>query len=114
MAVVQKVFVLNKPFKLFGFTFVQWIVLAASALIGLWLGCIMPQVKFNNIPLGFWVFFVFFFSAIVFVNASSIKPWQWWRNSILRFSNLLPTEILPQPHPAKVYPNEDRPSSKQL
>jgi hypothetical protein len=114
MAIVQKVIILNKPFKIFGFTFVQLVVLAGAALCGLWIGCAVPQVKFNGIPLGFWVFIILFCSAMVFVNASSIKPWQWWRNSILKLANLLPTEILPKPSPAKIYPQEDRQGSKQL
>jgi len=114
MAIVQKVIVLNKPFKLFGFTFVQLIILGGAALIGLWLGTIMPQVKINNIPLGFWVVLVFFCSAMVAVNASSIKPWQWWRNGLLSLSSLLPTEILPNSRPAKIYPQDDGQGFKQL
>jgi hypothetical protein len=114
MAIVQKVIVLNKPFKIFGFSFVQWIVLTGAALAGLWLGFIMPPVKINGIQLGIWVTIIFFCVAMVFVNASSIRPWQWWRNRILSLSNLLPTEILPQPRPARIYPEEDRQDAKQL
>jgi hypothetical protein len=114
MAIVQKVIVLNKPFKIFGFTFVQWIILAGTALAGLWLGTAMPQVKFNGIQLGIWITITTPCIALVCVNASSIKPWQWWRNRILSLSNLLPTEILPQPRPANIYPEEDRQEAKQL
>ena len=114
MAIVQKVIVLNKPFKVFGFTFVQLIILTGAALVGLWLGFIMPPVKINGIQLGIWVTIVFFCLAMVFVNASSIKPWQWWRNRLLSLSNLLPTEILPRPLPAKIYLQEDKRDAKQL
>jgi hypothetical protein len=115
MAIVHKVIVLNKPFKVFGFTFVQLIFLALAGLIGLWLGTAVPQVKINGIQLGAWITFVITpCVALVAVNASSIKPWQWWRNRILSLSNLLPTEILPKPSPANMYPLEDRNSSRQL
>ncbi len=114
MAIVQKVIVLNKPFKIFGFSFVQWIFLTLAALGGLWLGTAMPQVKINGIQLGIWITIITPCVALVAVNASSIKPWQWWRNRILNLSNLSPTEILPKPVPAKIYPEADKLNADQL
>jgi hypothetical protein len=103
MAIVHKVIVLNTPFKLFGFSFIQWLVLLVTGLIGLWIGFSMPTVKFNGLPLGFLVFMAILCGGMVFVHASLIQPWQWWRNRFLHIAKLLPTEILPKPQPIKTY-----------
>jgi hypothetical protein len=108
MAIVHKVIILNKPFKLFGFSFIQWIVLLSTSLIGLWIGFNMPAVKFNGLPLGFLVFMVIICGGIVFVHASLIQPWQWWRNRILYAAQMLPTQILPKPQPLKTYIIEEK------
>jgi hypothetical protein len=113
MAIVQKVIVLNKPFKIFGFSFIQWILILAVVFIGLWVGAMMPQVKINGVQLSIWVT-LFFFCLAPAVNVFSIKPWPWWRNRLLSISNLLPTEILPKSQPAKIYFEEDTPQDKQL
>lgn len=114
MAIVHKVIILNKPFKLFGFSFIQWIVLLGTSLIGLWIGFSMPPVKFNGLPLGFLVFMVIVCGGIVFVHASLIQPWQWWRNRFLYLANLLPTQILPKPQPARTYLEEGQKEANKL
>lgn len=114
MAIVHKVIILNKPFKLFGFSFVQWIVLASTSLIGLWIGFSLPPVKFNGLPLGFIVFMIIVCGGIVFVHASLIQPWQWWRNRILSLAQMLPTEILPKPQAAKTYIEDAAKQSNKL
>src|SRR5271163_2105243 len=111
MAIVHKVIILHTPFKIFGFTFIQWFVLLVTSALGLWLGFSVPMVKINGLPLGFLVFMTFLCGGIVFVHASVIKPWQWWLNRVLYAAQLLPTEILPKPRPVKTY-FEDAP--KQL
>ena len=48
MAIIQKVIVLNTPFKLFGFTFMQLVILLVAALLGLWIGSLMPPIKIGQ------------------------------------------------------------------
>jgi hypothetical protein len=103
MAIVHKVIVLNKPFKLFGFTIFQGIALIFSALIGLWVSTSMPPIKINGIPLGIWMFILITSAAIVPIYALQIKPWPWWRNRVLYVARLLPTEIFPKPQTANTY-----------
>lgn len=114
MAIVHKVIILNTPFKLFGYSFVQWIFLGIVALISCWAWFSTPPVKINGLPLGLFVFLGIFCTGIVFIHASLIKPWQWWRSRILSLAKLLPTEILPKPQPAKVYFENAPKSSKAI
>jgi len=111
MAIVHKVILLHKPFKVFGFTIVQLCVLLGTSLLGLWIWANLPPVKVNGLPLGFLVFMFILCIGIVFVHASLIQPWQWWRNRILSVAQLLPTEILPKPQPPKTY-IEEAPNNK--
>jgi hypothetical protein len=103
MAIVHKVIVLNTPFRLFGYSFVQWVVLLFTALISCWAWFSCPPVKINGLPLGLFAFLAIFCTGIVFVHASLIKPWQWWLNRVLYAAQLLPTKIFPQPQPIKRY-----------
>lgn len=103
MAIVHKVIILNTPFKVFGYSFVQWILLSVIALVSSWAWFSTPPVKVNGLPLGLFVFVAIVCTGIVFVHASSIKPWQWWLNRVLYAAQLLPTEILPKPQPIKTY-----------
>ena len=114
MAIVHKVIILNKPFKLFGFSFLQLGVLVGTGLIGLWTWSIMPPAKINGLPLGFLVFMFIICGGMVFVHASLIQPWQWWRNRALYLANLLPTKILPQPQAPKVYIEENTKEKNKL
>jgi hypothetical protein len=52
--------------------------------------------------------------GMVFVHASLIQPWQWWRNRALYLANLLPTKILPQPQAPKVYIEENTKEKNKL
>ncbi len=103
MAIIQKVIVLNTPFKLFGFTFAQLITLLVASLLGLWIGSLMPSVKIGPAPLNVWVIILTPGGAMTFIAASQMKTWQWWRNRILGLSNLLPSEVLPKPQQAPIY-----------
>ncbi len=103
MAIVHKVIVLNKPFKLFGFTIFQGIALVFAALLGLWVGTSMPAIKVNGIPIGIWSFILITSGAIVPIYALQIKPWAWWRNRVLSLAKLLPSEILPKPEAPTTY-----------
>jgi hypothetical protein len=113
MAIVHKVIILNTPFKLFGFSFVQWIVLLLTALISCWAWFNTPPVKINGLPLGLFVFLAIFCTGIVFVHATLIKPRQWWLNRILYAARLVPLELMPKPQPIKTYfEDEPKPSNK--
>ncbi len=107
MAIVHKVIILNKPFKLFGFSFIQLAIFVFTGLIGLWIGFSVPQVKVNGLPLGFLVFMLIICGGMVFVHATLIQPWQWWRNRILSLAGLLPTKILPRPQAPNIYIEEN-------
>ncbi len=114
MAIVHKVIILNTPFKLFGYSFVQWILLTFTALIACWAWFSTPPVKVNGLPLGLFVFVTIVCTGIVFVHATSIKPWQWWLNRVLYAAQLLPTEILPKPQPVKTYFEENSVQSNKM
>lgn len=103
MSTVQKVIILNKPFKLFGFTIPQGLLVVASGLLGLLVGSNLPSFKIAGAPLLFWITFLSICSALIFVSASQMKPWIWWRNRILSVAGLTSKEILPKFQPAKVY-----------
>lgn len=113
MAIVQKVIILNKPFKLFGFTLPQGVLLVGSGLLGLMVGSNLPQIKIAGAPLIFWVTFISFCSALIFISASQMKPWAWWRNRILSIAGLTPNEILPKTQAAKTYLVEEKADSAE-
>ena len=111
MAIVHKVIILNTPFRLFGYSFVQWIFLLGGAAAGVWVWFSMPNIKIHGLPLQFLenvpvglIFFVGIISAGGFIaHATLLKPWQWWLNRALYAAQMLPTEIFPKPQPAKTY-----------
>jgi hypothetical protein len=114
MAIVHKVIILNTPFKVFGFSLIQLIVLLATSAIGLWSGFNMPPVKINGLPLGLFVFLGIFCTGIVFVHATLIKPRQWWLNRVLYAAKLVPLELLPKPQPIKTYFEDPPKQSNKL
>lgn len=114
MAIIQKVIVLNTPFKLFGFTFMQLVILLVAALLGLWIGSLMPPIKIGPAPLNVWVIILTPGAAMTFIAASQMKSWQWWRNRIFGLANLLPTQVLPKPRPAPIYLDDGKGSDSGL
>jgi len=106
MSVVRKVELLNIPYRFYGLTLWQILLLCLSAFMGFQAAIHVPNVKvFNGLPLGFLVFMAIFCGAMVFVFANQIRPWQWWRNKLLYTLRLRPTMYVPRQEPAHVYPD---------
>ena len=83
MSVVYRVVILNKPFKIRGFTLLQWCVLVGTAALCFFVCSKFPsEWKLGNIPVGIWVGLAIFSAVIVFVTAAQMKPLVWWKNRI--------------------------------
>jgi hypothetical protein len=106
MSVVQRVIPLNKPFKIRGYTILQWVILAVSVALAFIIGANIPKDwKLGNLPLGFLVGLGIFCGAIVFVSASQMKPFAWWRNVILDRLGISPRVYIPHREPGYEYPD---------
>jgi uncharacterized membrane protein AbrB (regulator of aidB expression) len=106
MSVVQRVIVLNKPFKIRGYTIVQWLILGVAAVAALFLASKMPQNwKINGAPAGVFVFVIVLGAGIAYVSATQMKPPAWWRNKILYGLRIVPHVYLPNREEAQVYPD---------
>lgn len=106
MSVIQRVIVLNKPFKIRGYTILQWIILSGSLAIAFLIGSKVPhEWKVGNLPAGFLVGMVVVCAAIVFVSASQMKPFAWWRNKALYGLGMAPRVYLPNREEGQVYPD---------
>ena len=106
MSVVQRVIILNKPFKIRGYTVWQWIVLTASVAIGFLIGSKIPHDwKLGNLPVGFIIGLLIVCGAIVFVSASQMKPVAWWRNKLMYALGMAPVLYLPKREEGQVYPD---------
>jgi hypothetical protein len=108
MSLVHRVIPLNKPFKLRGYTFPQWVLLALSVGIAFLVGSKLPgDLKIGNIPIGIIVGVGIISGAIVFVSASEMKPAAWWKNLFLYRLKLTPTIFHPHAEPGQIYPDPD-------
>ncbi len=106
MSVIQRVIILNKPFKLRGYTILQWVLLVGSLAIGFFVGSKVPgDWKLGNLPLGFILGLTIVCGALVFVSASQMKPGAWWRNTILYGLKIQPRMFLPHPEEGNIYPD---------
>lgn len=108
MSMVHKVIILNKPFKVtlmgLSFTLIQWAQMVLAAAIAFAMGSFVPKEwKLGNIPLGFVVGLSFLCGVMVFINASQMRPFVWWRNQFLYRLRLIPTVFLPHPEPSSNY-----------
>jgi hypothetical protein len=113
MSVVRKVELLNVPYRFYGFTVVQLLLLFFAGLIGFHAAMNVPNVKvFNGLPLGFLVFMGIFCGAMVFVFANQIRPLQWWRNKLLYTLGIRPSMYVPCHEPAHIYPDANIIESK--
>ena len=110
MSLVHKVIILNKPLKIRGFTIGQWVILAVSVALALFLAFKVPQDwKIGNLPIGLFVFIIIFGGALAGVNAAEFKPFVWWRNLFLyKVFNTLPRAYYPnvEEH-LQIYPDPD-------
>lgn len=106
MSVVHRVIVLNKPFKIRGYTIMQWLVLGVCAVLALFLATKCPQNwKFNGAPVGVFVFVIVLGAGIAYVSATQMKPGAWWRNKFLYTLGVCPTIFLPKREEAVIYPD---------
>ena len=106
MSVIQRVILLNKPFKIRGYTVIQWLILGVSVALSFIVGTSVPrEMKLGNLPLGFLVGLSIFCGAIVFVSASQMHPFIWWRNLLLTRLGLLPKVYLPHRESGYIYPD---------
>lgn len=106
MAVVHRVILLNKSLKIRGYTLLQWGMLILAVALAFGLGSYMPKEwKFGNLPAGVLVFVAIVSAAFVFIHASEMKPWLWWKNQLFYRLHLKPTKFLPHPEPSKEYPD---------
>lgn len=106
MSVVQRVIVLNKPFKIRGYTIWQWIIMGVSAVLALFLATKMPNDwKINGAPIGVFVFVAVLGAGIAYVSATQMKPPAWWRNKFLYTLGIVPSIYLPNREEGQVYPD---------
>lgn len=108
MSVVRKVELLNIPYRFYGFTIGQIIMLVIAVFLAIYVWTNMPNANvkvFQGLPLGFLVAMAIVCGAMVFVWANQIKPLQWWRNKLLYTLHLRPTLYVPVPQNAPIYPD---------
>lgn len=108
MSVVRKVELLNTPYRFYGLTIGQLLVLVLAVLAGIYSWTNMPNANlkvFNGLPLGFLVCMAIVCGAMVFVFANQIKPLQWWKNKMLYTLRLRPSMYVPCRQPAHIYPD---------
>lgn len=108
MSVVRKVELLNIPYRFYGFTIGQIIMLVIAVFLAIYVWTNMPNANvkvFQGLPLGFLVAMAIVCGAMVFVWANQIKPLQWWRNKLLYTLHLRPTFYVPVPQNAPIYPD---------
>lgn len=123
MSIIHRVIILNQPtkFSLMGsprFTPLQWVALVLSLALGFFVFTKIPgDWKIGNLPVGFIVGLLIFCGAMVYVNASELKPKAWWKNLFLYRLNLVPkvfyphieeqTQLYPDPEIADIEEEED-------
>lgn len=106
MSVVQRVIVLNKPFKIRGYTIVQWLVMGVAAVFGLIVATKLPgDWKINGAPIGVFAFVGILGAGIAYVSATQMKPPAWWRNKFLYTLGIVPSIYLPNREEGIVYPD---------
>ncbi len=106
MAVIRKVELLNTPYRFYGFTIKQMLMLVVSLVISWNIGMSMPNIKVGNgLYLSFVVGIVIFCGSIVFIFATDLRPWAWWRNKFLYTLGLRTRTYLPRPMPGYIYPD---------
>jgi hypothetical protein len=107
MSVVQRVIVLNKPFKIRGYTIPQWLVLGLASVVALFVATkVVPNDwKINGAPAGVFAFVIVLGAGIAYVSATQMKPVAWWRNKFLYGLKVVPDVYLPKREEAQVYPD---------
>jgi hypothetical protein len=111
LSVVQRVIILNKPFKIRGFTIWQWCVLTGALALGffIWSKIIPHDWKIplpqGYMPTGLFLGIIIVCGALVVVSASQMKPLIWWKNRILYTLGFAPRLYLPVREEGQPYPD---------
>lgn len=114
MSQVHRVIILNRPMKIRGYTPFQWILMVASAAGAFAVLSWFPKEwKVQNLPVGFLVGLCVFCVALVFIHASQLKTFIWWRNVIFYALGVLPRVFLPHSEPSVTYLEPDKVEEKK-
>lgn len=106
MGYVQRVIILNKPLKVFGFEPRQLVLLSLWVVSGLIMAGRFPQDwKFHNFPIGVWFFILWMCGAVAVVMGTRLKPFSWWKNILTYRLGLAPTLYVSRSEPAPIYPD---------
>lgn len=106
MSYVQRVILLNKPMKVFGFEPKQLGLLTVWVISGLiFAGRFPGDWKFHNFPIGVWFFIIWMCAAVAVVMGTRLKPALWWRNIVLYKLGMAHTTYISHLEPAPNYPD---------
>ncbi len=114
MSLIHRVIILNQPTKLSlmgspRFTPFQWILLVFSLILAIFAFTQVPRDwKVGTLPAGFIVGLTIFCLGMVYVNATELRPPQWWTNFFLYRLNMLPKIYYPHIEEMEIpYPDPD-------
>lgn len=106
MSYVQKVIILNKPLKVFGFEPRQLGAMAVWVVSGLILAGRFPgEWKFHNFPIGVWFFILWMCAAVAVVMGTRLKPIVWWKNILVYKLGMAYTTYVSRVEVAPIYPD---------
>lgn len=106
MGYVQRVIILNKPIKVFGFEPRQLILLSVWVITGLILAGRFPgDWKFHNFPIGVWFFILWMCGAVAVVMGTRLKPFAWWKNILTYRLGFAPRLYVSRSEAAPIYPD---------
>ncbi|HEY9868115.1 MAG TPA: hypothetical protein V6D08_02820 [Candidatus Obscuribacterales bacterium] len=102
----QRVIILNKPLKVFGFEPKQLLMLSVWVVSGLIIAGRFPgDWKFNNFPIGVWFFIAWMCLAVAVVMGTRLKPLAWWRNIVFYKLGMVPTVYVSRVESGPIYPD---------
>lgn len=106
MSQVHKVINLKTPLKIFGLTIKQLIALAFGGILGFIVASKCPgDWKVGNLPIGLFAFVIIISLGGALGFMTELKPFAWWKNSILFTLGLQPRIIVPRPEEGQIYPD---------
>jgi hypothetical protein len=107
MAQIQRVIILNKPFKIRGYTLLQWVIIGVSFAVAIIFATkvVDPSWKVGGLPVSLWVFVALFGMGLGYVHVIQSKPLNWWINRITYPLGLAPSVYLPKREEGQEYPD---------
>lgn len=107
MSQIQRVIILNKPFRIRGYTMMQWVIMGVAFSIAVIVGtkCVPHDWKLGGVPTGVWIFVLLFGLGIGYVHVVQVKPIVWWRNRLFYAVGLEPQLYLPKREEGQEYPD---------